>query len=189
MREKTKIYINRNSLDDAIETLVRRAEGWYSVGGSGECQLYAHFDEDGHVYEFTIHDFAGHNSWIEGDDIILISIKEWFNWDDHEHKGEWLVGELMDDKDTWEKFVLWLKENDYYDDNRDEERNIYYNWDNFEEFDEEKWDEYMESWREVWLDHYIHEYINDVVHSISSDDDPNYEFVLSYEVEEAEIDV
>ena len=165
-----KIKIDRDRLMEEIKKVIERAEGWESTGGSGECQLYGKYDDEGYVYDFFVADFAGHNSWIQGENIICLFVQRWFNWHDHEHLGEWLEGELDRDPETRVKFIEWLKENDCYNDERGDNRNIYYNWDKFEEFDEEKWSEYMERWREVWMDVRGWEMIQDELKAIAEDE-------------------
>lgn len=187
----TKIFVNRESLEKAIESVIRRAEGWMG-SGSGECQLYGRYGEDGCIYAFEIHDFAGHNSWVEGRRLIHLATYEWFSWHDHEDLGEWLWGDLAPYGrfDQYrEPFVTWLKENDHYDEEVSEEKNIKYNWWRFEEFDSETWEKMMEEWKEIWLDQYVHESVYEVMKNIENDDDPNYEFVISDDVEKAELEV
>src|SRR5690606_18274629 len=112
------------------------------------------------------------NSWVKGGNIICLFVQHWFNWHDHEHLGEWLESELeYNEPETKVKFIEWLRENDYYDDGSDENRNIYYNWDKFEEFDEEKWSEYMERWREVWMDVRGWEMVQDKLKAIVEDEE------------------
>lgn len=163
------IKIDRDQLEQKIKETIRRAEGWCSQGGSGECQLYGKYDKEGNIYDFFIADFAGHNSWIEGDNIVCLFVQKWFDWNENEHLGEWLENELDEisgDNRTREAFIRWLKENDYYNEDYDENKNIQYNWDHFQEFNEEKWDEYMENWREIWLDIYGDEMVREAMRSI-----------------------
>ena len=187
---KTKIFVNRESLEKAIESVIRRAEGWMG-SGSGECQLYGRYGEDGCIYAFEIHDFAGHNSWAEGRRLVHLATYEWFNWHDHEDLGEWLWGNLAPYgryDELREPFINWLKENEHYDEDENEERNTKYNWWRFEQYDADAWEKMMEEWREIWLSEYVRESVRNTISNIENDNDPNYQFVVSDDVEKAEME-
>lgn len=188
---KTKVFVNRESLEQAIEAVIRRAEGWMGSGG-GECQLYGRYGEDGCIYAFEIHDFAGHNSWVEGRRLVHLATYEWFNWHDHEDLGEWLWEGLAPygRYDQYRKpFIAWLKGNDHYDGEESEEKNIKHNWWRFEEFNSDAWEEMMEEWKEIWLEQYVHESVYEVMKMIENHGDPNYTFVIADDVEKAELEI
>ena len=163
--------IKRENFIKEIENVIRRAEGW-TGSGSGECQLYGRVDEDGHIYKYEIHDFAGHSSWIEGPGLIHIWTVRWFHWHDHEDLGEWLCDSLSpygSHSELRRPFIEWLKENDYYDEDGDEEENLCCEWWRFEDFDAATWAEMMDEWQEIWMDHWLPEMVSEAIHILEEE--------------------
>ena len=146
--------INTDSLKKAVEYLIRRAEGWQPIG-SGECQLYGRYDDDGVIRELFVRDFAGHNSWVEDPDIVRIMTFPWFSWEEHEDLGEWLWNELENDSELKSGFLKWLRETEEIAEFSDVSRYLLV--DLFQRFDREKWEKLLDEWRDVWLEEYIHD--------------------------------
>lgn len=140
-----KLYINEESLREGLRYVIERAEGW--DGNGGECQLYGRFDDGGVITELFVRDFAGHNSWIEAEDITQLYNAKWYAWHEGEDLAEWLDGELDDDGDVKSAFIAWLDERgEEYDPHSGEFVIL------FREFNEDRFMSYMESWRKTWLD-------------------------------------
>lgn len=148
------LKVNTDSLKKAVEYLIRRAEGWQPIG-SGECQLYGRYDDEGVIRELFVCDFAGHNSWIEGPNIVGISTYSWFSWSEYEDLGEWLRNELDGDPELEKNFLKWLLEAEGITDFSDVSGYILV--DLFQRYDQEKWEKLLEEWREIWLDQYVHD--------------------------------
>ena len=161
--------INEESLQKAIEYVIRRAEGWQPIG-SGECQLYGKYDDERIIRELFVADFIGHNSRISGPGIVQITSYPWFSWYENEDLAEWLQDELDGESELKEKFCKWLRET------KEilvfSEVSHFLLVDLFKKFDQEKWEQLMEEWKETWLEHYIPEQVFEVKEMLQTDYEP-----------------
>lgn len=151
-----KIKMNENDLDKKIRETYKRAGEW-TPPYSGECQLYARYDDDGIVTEYYIYDEAGHNTWTEGKNLIHLYTCNWFNPLDNEHYSDWLVDEFVEDESLKKEFVAHLQsENEKYDygHNIDRPEREY---DEFSRIYPEKWEEFLENWAKIKLEQDLEE--------------------------------
>ncbi|MEK4951896.1 hypothetical protein NST12_16515 [Bacillus sp. FSL W8-1127] len=149
-----KIKLNRDELQEQIAQVVKDAGEWGNQGG--EIQLYARYDEKtGYVTEFFTQTFAGHNSWIEGDNIVGLYTEKWFKPLDGEDLSEWLESELYENKDLLQSFIEKYKEEtgETLQDEKEAALQTY----EFEKYFPEKWEEFKEKWAKLSLEHYIAE--------------------------------
>lgn len=167
--------INEKSLAQAIETLYLRAEDRL-IEPSGECHLYGEH-ENGTIINLFFYDFGGHTSWIQGKEIVQIHSVTWFQWDQHEDLGEWLIGEL--NCDERESFLSFLREEL---DEHIAANDIKYHWDQFQKFNEKKWDEYMEKWKKIYFEHHMSSWVDRIIKRLEEDG-----WYISNEIIEAKI--
>jgi len=154
-----KIKINEDQLRQKIAEVVRDA-AWFRRHG-GEIQLYGRHDEKGDVYEFFAAEFVGHNSWVQGENIIRLYTCKWFDPMEGEYLPEWLEGELMGRDELLAEFVEHLKAEDLNWQKPHKE------WDEFARIYPDTWDEYMEKWREIWLEQYIDVIVDEAINRIA----------------------
>lgn len=173
--------VNRNSLEKALKHLFRRAEGWQPIG-SGECQLYGRTDENGVVRELFVHDFAGHQSWLEGDDIVRIATQEWYSWQDYEDLTEWLHNELLNNDVVFNRFKQYLEVNEMV---YKPYRHAMITW--FEDFDSDTYERWLDEWREIWLDEHVREFVSGTIEMLENH--PYDKWVISEDIEEAELEL
>jgi len=152
-----KIKINEEQLREQIAEAIREAAGFQRHGG--EIQLYGRH-ENGEVYEFFTTAFAGHNSWIQGENVIRLYTCKWFDPMGNEYLPDWLEGELMGRDELVAEFVEHLKA---------EELNWekpHMEWDEFSRKYPELWDEFMTKWREIWLEQNIDDMVDEAIRRI-----------------------
>ena len=158
--------VNRSELEKMLEILYRKAEGWQPANG-GECQLYGRYDENGLICKMWIETFAGHSSWVHGDNIVHIRTKSWFDVMEYEDMAEWLENELFGYPELQEAFFQYLKEEHGIE--KPDIRDLRYYWYLFERFDPDKWEEFTEKWKETAIEKYMRDFIYDTIAILEED--------------------
>ncbi|WP_268626954.1 hypothetical protein [Paenibacillus alvei] len=149
--------VKRDQLEKAIEKTIRTAADRF-CGMGGETQLYGIHDGK-EIYEFDIVNFAGCSSWNEGDHIVRLYTKEWFNPIEHWEFREELKNELQYDPELSAEYdPLFLAE---YPDPEDEDQK--YEYLVFKKLLPERLDEVEKQWKELSLDQIVPEYTRDVI--------------------------
>lgn len=133
------LKVNLEQLEENIKKTILKAAEFNSNHG-GEVQLYGLHDGE-RIYEFFTSVFSGHNSWMEGENIVRLFTQEWFDPVDHWDWNVELQHELDGDQELLEMFRKALSEEDIKE----------YSWANFLNFFPSKADEIMQKWKEIAL--------------------------------------
>ncbi|ARF70661.1 hypothetical protein B7C51_24615 (plasmid) [Paenibacillus larvae subsp. pulvifaciens] len=154
-----KIKIDLEKCKIAVEKCIKKAAEYRKRGG--EVQLYARHNGE-EATEFFTEVFAGHNNWLEGENIIGITTQKWFYPIDHLHMDDELKNELDGDSSLLEEYREILRKNaegrydGYIEDNL-------YKWATFSELLPEKAEEIILKWEEIALDEIIEEKTSEVI--------------------------
>lgn len=150
------LIVKRDALEKAIEETIRTAADRFCRMG-GETQLYGIHDGS-EVYEFDIVNFAGCNSWNEGDHIVRLYTKTWFNPIEHWDLREELKNELLGDPELSAEYNKVFEAE--YPDLEDEDK---YDYSVFKRLLPDRWGEVEKEWIDLSLDQIIPEYTRDAI--------------------------
>jgi hypothetical protein len=157
-----KLKVRLDEFNNAVANCIKKAAEYRKHGG--EVQLYARHDGE-EVTEFFTEVFAGHNNWLEGENIIGITTQKWFDPFDHWHLDDELKNELDGDSSLLEEYREVLRKNaegrydGYIEDNL-------YEWATFSELLPEKAEEIMKKWEVIALDEIIEEKTPEVIYRV-----------------------